>query len=381
MFLSFFFKYLFSARSGSVIRYVCIICICSLAVSIAGLLIVISVMSGFGISIRDRLLQEEPHLVVSTQKINSLKKTLLKHNLKNQINSIRSFEIQDVILKTSSGEISGAVAKGYTKKYFKYSESKSSVHLGMEIASQLRLFEGDKVFVTPAETLLLPPTEITPPDQVTISSITLPSHSSINNKTIFYQIGSIPSLKKNSSLENGVEIFLKNPDQYQKIQETIKNEGYVVKSWSERNSALFFALKVEKGIMIIFLSLASLIASFSIASMLQLLIRQKRKDIEILMVMGYPTSKVKKLFTLIAFTMSFIGVFIGSILGYIACFILQHASIDLLPDIYVNRKIPVEISLDFFVIVLLSACLLSYLASWVPMSFYKFSTKTIQKAS
>ena len=133
--------------------------------------------------------------------------------------------------------------------------------------------------------------------------------------------------------------------------------------------------------MIIFLSLASLIASFSIASMLQLLIRQKRKDIEILMVMGHPNSKVKNLFTLIAFSMSFIGVFIGSILGYIICLFLKYTSIDLLPDIYIDRKIPVEISMDFFLIVFSLACLLAYLASWMPMSFYTFSTKTIRKSS
>ena len=381
MFFSFFFKYLFSARTGSVIRSVCIICICSLAVSIAGLLIVISVMSGFGMSIRDRLLQEEPHLVVSTQKISSLKKTLSKYRLNNHINIVRPFETQDVILKTASGEFSGAVAKGYTRRYFDSANLKSSVHLGMELASQLDLYEGDSIFITPAETLLLPPTEVTAPDKVMISSLIIPSHESINNKTILYQIGSIPSLKENSSLEKGVEIFLKKPDQYYRVQKIIEKAGYTVTSWSERNSALFFALKVEKGIMIIFLSLASLIASFSIASMLQLLIRQKRKDIEILMVMGHPNSKVKNLFTLIAFSMSFIGVFIGSILGYIICLFLKYTSIDLLPDIYIDRKIPVEISMDFFLIVFSLACLLAYLASWMPMSFYTFSTKTIRKSS
>ncbi len=357
-------------------------------------------MSGFGSSIRDRLLKEEPHLVVWTpsEKIDSLKKILKTHQLQDDVQVIRIFETQDVILKKSSGEVTGAIARGYTKKnlqqiilsfensYSPSTESKNSmpqIHIGMELANQLALYEGDQLFLFPAETLLLPPTEIAPPETVQIYSLVLPSHSSVDNRTIMYEIGSIPSVKDNSSLEKGVEIFLKNPTQYHKHQEVLQQEGYSVQSWSERNSSLFFALKIEKGIMIIFLSLAALIASFSIASMMQLLLHQKKRDIEILMVMGYPIQKIKQLFTFIAFFMSLFGVSSGVILGYLVCIFLEYTPINLLPDIYVDRKIPVEITLDLFGMVFVLACVLSYLASWIPMYFYtfSFSTDAMKKAS
>ena len=397
LFLSFFFKYLLSSRAGSVIRLVCIICICSLAVSLAGLLIVISVMSGFGLSIRDRLLQKEPHLVVwaPSQKINHLKNLLQNNQLEQDVEVMRIFETQDVILKTSSGEITGAIAKGYTKNnlqqmasHFEIKDSNSSslapqIHISMDLTHQLDLYEGDILFLFPAENLLLPPTEMALPEKIQVSSIISLSNSSMDNKTLMYEIGSIPSLKQNSSLEKGIEIFLKNPIQYHKHQQILQKSGYSAQSWSERNSSLFFALKVEKWIMIIFLSLAALIASFSIASMAQLLLHQKKKDIEILMVMGYPIPKIKKLFRSIAFFMSFFGVSSGLIIGYLVCLFLKYVPINLLPDIYVDRKIPVEISLELFGVVFLLACFLSYFASWIPMHFYifRFSTDAMRETS
>ena len=365
------------------IRSVSMICICSLAVSLAGLLIVISVMSGFGLSIQDRLLQTEPHLVVWTlpEKIVHLKNLLKKDQLQDDVKMIRSFEIQDVILKTQSGAITGAISKGYEKIHLRQIHSDleepllditPKIHIGTDLAHQLNIYEGDTLSIFPAENLLLPPTEITPPSKVQVYSLMSISHSSLESKTLLYEIGSISSLKKNSSLEKGIEIFLKNPTQYSKYQSILQQAGYSTHSWSDRNSSLFFALQIEKGIMIIFLSLAALIASFSIVSMAQLLLQQKKRDIEVLIVMGTPVKKIKTLFRSISFLMSFCGVSGGVLLGYVICLLIKYVPINLLPDIYVDRKIPVEIEPQLFGLVFVCACLLSYLASWIPMQFYTF---------
>ncbi len=407
IFLSFFFKYILSPRVSSLIRPVSIVCIFGLIVSIASLVVVISVMSGFGSSLKDRLLSHEPHLVVykdSSQNMNLLdqvQKILAQSRLDNDIQSIRSFETQDIILKNSEGHFAGAIARGYgskdlraltqgsDEKYFEDVNSKVEwdssniisikkdkvrIHIGVELADQLSAYEGDFVFIMPAESLLTPPTDMAPPEEVQIDSLIFSVHSYINNKKILYEKGSIVSLQETASLSQGVEIFLKDPAKYKPYKEILKTKGFDVQSWSDQNSSLFFALKIEKIIMTVFLALAALIAGFSIASMIQLLMTQQRQDIGILMVMGYPVRQVRKLFVHLAFMMSFLGVSSGVLLGYLICIFLKFVPIDLLPSIYVDRKIPVIMQTEVFVGVFILAGLLAYIISLVSVRFYTLSS-------
>lgn len=407
IFLSFFFKYILSPRASSLIRPVSLVCIFGLIVSIASLVVVISVMSGFGSSLKDRLLSHEPHLVVYKSAsqgmdfLDNVRKILIQSHLDKDIQSIRSFETQDIILKNAEGNFAGAIARGYDStdlkaltqgsddKYFEGVNSKvewdssniadvkktrTRIHIGVELADQLSAYEGDFVFVMPAESLLTPPTEMVPPEEVQIDSLIFSSHSYTNNKKILYETNSIASLKDTASLSQGVEIFLQDPAKYKPYKEILKTKGFDVQSWSDQNSSLFFALKIEKIIMTVFLALAALIAGFSIASMIQLLMTQQRQDIGILMVMGYPIRQVRKLFVHLAFMMAFLGVSGGVLLGYLICIFLKFVPIDLLPSIYVDRKIPVIMQTEVFVGVFILAGLLAYIISLVSVRFYTLSS-------
>jgi len=406
IFLSFFLKYILSPRVSSLIRPVSVVCIFGLVVSIASLIVVTNVMSGFGSSLKNRLLSHEPHLVVygssgqNTKLPDEIKNIFVQSHLKD-MRLIRAFETQDVILKSYEGSFAGAVAKGYNlvdlkaftqssdNHYFEGVNSKvewssggaintentnTRIHIGAELANQLSVYEGDFVFVMPAENLLTPPTEMVPLEEVQVASLIFSSHSYLNNKKILYEKGSIPSLKSTASLSQGVEIFLHDPDQYKPYQEALKSKGFDARSWSDQNSSLFFALKIEKIIMTIFLALATLIASFSIASMIQLLMTQQRQDIGILMVMGYPIRKIRRLFVHLAFMMAFLGVSGGVFLGYLICLFLKLVPIDLLPSFYVDRKIPVIMQTEVFVGVFVLSCVLAYIISIFSVRFYTLSS-------
>ena len=406
IFLSFFFKYILSPRVSSLIRPVSIVCIFGLVVSVASLIVVINVMSGFGSSLKNRLLSHEPHLVIynsseeNTKLVDEIKNIFVQNNLQD-IQRIRSFETQDVVLKNHEGNFAGAMARGYNStdlkamvqgsdnKYFEgvnskvewssggvadVTKTKTRIHIGAEIADQLSIYEGDLVFVMPAENLLTPPTEMAPPEEVQVDSLIFSSHSYLNNKKILYEQDSISSLKNTASLSQGVEVFLQDPSKYKPYKEVLKSKGFDVQSWSDQNSSLFFALKMERIIMTMFLALAALIAGFSIASMIQLLMTQQRQDIGILMVMGYPMRQVRKLFVHLAFMMAFLGVSGGVLLGYLICTFLKYVPIDLLPSIYVDRKIPVIMHTEVFVGVFILACVLAYMISLISVRFYTLSS-------
>ncbi len=413
MFFSFFFKYILSPRAGSLIRPVSIVCIFGLIVSVASLIVVINVMSGFGSSLKDRLLSHEPHLLI----YHSSKKDLLRRvqdiftqeQLERGIHSIRAFETQDVILKNSEGYFAGGAARGYSEKdlhaltrdsddkYFEginskvewgfsniteQKKNKNSIHIGMELSNQLSVYEGDFVFIMPAENLLTPPVEMAPPEEVQVSSLIISPHSHLDNKKILYEASSISSLTETASLSQGVEVFLKDPSEYKPYEDVLSKKGFDVQSWREQNSSLFFALKIEKIIMTLFLALASLIAGFSIAVMIQLLMTQQRQDIGILMVIGYPVKKVRRLFVHLAFVMSFLGLSGGVLLGCLICLFLKFVPIEILPSIYVDRKIPVVLQSEVFAGVFISASVLAYLISLISVRFYTLSSivKLLHKA-
>lgn len=415
LFFLFFIKYLFSSRAGSLIRWVSLIFILSFMVSLASLIIVICVMSGFGGSIKSRLLNQEPHLVVEglenqTNKelfLNSVKKALNFKEQPSDIKSIRLFETQDFIVRSESGAVVGAEGVGYTSKdlpvilgYFTkdyledinpgvemnlsenlsegLSEKKEKndpnknrkIYMSFELSRQLSVFEGDSVFLMPVESLLLPAAELPPPETVYVDSFLDSSHSFKTVQRIFYEIDSMPSLTDTSSLSYGVEIFLKDPENFVPHQKKLKDHQFQVQSWSSRNASLFFALKLEKALMAVFLFLAVLISSFSISSMIRLLLAQKKKDIGILMVMGWSIQKVRQLFLGISFVLSLIGALGGVLLAFIVCLFLEYSAVPFLPDIYYNRSIPVEISFSVFAWVFFMGVFLAYIASWIPIYSY-----------
>ena len=373
-------------------------------VSLSSLIVVICVMSGFGVSIRQKLLGQEPHLVVQGSEktqdrnlfLSSVKKVLSSDSLKENVETVRFFETQDIVLKSQSGEFSGAVGKGYhlkdlssiqshfEKDYLKevnphvewdFSLDKNklqpSVSISLDLARQLSVFEGDVVFLMPAESLLTPLSELSPPEESRVYSlIDSEDSSSKNSKIVLYEIGSMPSLVKTASLSYGAEVLLKDPENFSQHKKALINQSFQVQSWKDRNAVLFFALKLEKIIMAVFLFLAMLISSFSISSMIRLLLAQKKKDIGILIVMGWPIQQVRKLFLGISFTLSLIGLLGGIITAGLICMFLKHSSIPFFPDIYYNRQIPVEINFSVFFLVSVMAVVLAYIASYLPLRSY-----------
>ena len=172
-----------------------------------------------------------------------------------------------------------------------------------------------------------------------------------------------------SSYEFGLEVKLKDPLQAQSDVQQIKPllpKGILAETWIDRNSILFFALKIEKITMGTFLSLSALITSFSIVTILYLLIMQKKQDIGIFLTMGMSTKKVKRLFAGIGLFLSGIGIFSGVLLGLGASLILQHYPLEILPNIYYDSTIPARVDYDLVLVVLAVSSLIAFVTSWIP---------------
>jgi lipoprotein-releasing system permease protein len=288
-----FRHYLLSRRAGSLIRTVAWISISGVAIGVFALVVVISVMSGFDDQIRSRLLSVEPHLVATLPSKTSPYSgdRIGSHPELARLQSDKSLQVdlfdnQDVIIRTVDGNFGGAVARGVESSTLKFilSESQKSVGssalvaplaketmelgrgevmIGIDLARSLGIFEGDTLTLIAPEALLLPEGEAPPFERVTVKSLVTTNLADIDEKVMFYGRGkSLLTFSGSPSRVSGFEVRLPNADNFQPLKSSLEAKGFSVESWIDRNSSLFYALKMEKFAMGVFLGLAGLVASF-----------------------------------------------------------------------------------------------------------------------
>ena len=138
-----------------------------------------------------------------------------------------------------------------------------------------------------------------------------------DQNVIFLNIEDVLSIFDKENKDQDIEIYLRNPlkanfykDKIQKI-----NKNYFIYTWSDLNKSLFSALKVERNVMFIILSLIVIVAAFNIISGLTILIKNKTKEIAILKTLGLSNRSIKKSFFLTGFAIGFFATISGIILG------------------------------------------------------------------
>lgn len=402
-----FRRYFLSSRSGSLIRVVSWICLGGMTVSVAALILIVSIMGGFGKAIKSRLLSKEAHLVIQFKDNPFLKKyekefskikkksvffdkeehpILFSSLTKKQKEGIKEtivFETQDLILKTTEG-FKGISAIGYSANQWDKKVSQASslteinlefnsiplkstpkkeVFLSYELSLETGLSPGDELTLIPLAGLLLPPSLLPPIKRFTVKGILQEASNEKEAFSIYYKQGLI-DFGDFSKIKYGAEIKLNDPNQVSIYQNLFKD--HKVQNWMERNSTLFFALKLEKFIMTLFLILSLVISCLGISSALFLLITQKGEDLAILHAMGLSRKEIVKIFTGVGLYLSFIGLFAGAFIGLSGTIFLKYNSINLLPEMYQDRTIPAVFLPSHYLIILLGALFLAWISCYLP---------------
>lgn len=401
--LQFLKRFLLSPRAGSLVRTIAWLSIVSVAMGVMSLVVVVSVMNGFHESIRKRLLAAEPHLVIALDK-RPTQGLGLKANLEDRLLAMGAemdlIDRQDVVIRTAEGVFSGAEARGVESVALKrllhavdetnsISSKNSTVEvplsstidaellpgeimMGAELARGLGLFEGDKVTVIAPEALLLPPGEVPRFERLTIKRLLTTNVADLDGKLFMYGRGrSLNGLGATASRRTEVEVWLPRAELARELKQSITAENSdlkptAVQTWEERNSALFQALRLEIFSIGLFLSLSTMIAGFSIVTVLLILITQKRKEIGLLMSIGLSRGKTRSLFTRLGMLLSSIGIFSGTILGVGICLTIDSVDTSILPEFYYDTTIPAKLNVGFVAAVVSLAMFLAFLASYIP---------------
>ena len=428
---AFFYRYLFSRKANSVVRRVSIICFLGLTVSIGSLLIVFNVMGGLGRAIEERFLATEPHVIISFENIdspefikeqkNKIQRTLQKDGLDKGVSDFYFFETVDLVIRTSDGAFSGAVARGYdslylekflksvnselklssktdildnvpldqqgqdstnnrpiedssvqvetvrlgTKELFfvkqkEKPEDKKNIIMGLGLAGELNLYEKEPIDLIPSENLLLPPGEPIQFEPAQVDLIVSTQNAVWNSGYIFYDRGDFPFLRESSSYGSGFEMRLKEPRDFLLYKTSLEKEGFFVEVWPERNSSIFFALKVEKIIMSLFLSLAGIITLLAVCSLLVLLMVQKKKEMGALMAIGLPLPKIQSLFIGIGLVLCSLGMLGAGIFSLSVCLFLRYSNIPYLAQFHSSAQFPVEFNTLFMIFLFIGIFILAF---------------------
>lgn len=409
-----FQKLILSNRAGNLVRRISRLSMIGIGVSTFAFFIVLFVMSGMNQTIEKRIVSLEPHLTLiktSNKNISFLEKHLVLEKLNDKnIKSFSIFESQDVILRSMDGQFRGAIAQGFSRKSLETfnqnlvelenhkvkrtdksvntthldnldkndqwslveAPGMNEVYLGIDLARSMGVFEGDFIMVSPPESLLLAPGEVPVFEKVRVKKTISTNLADIDSQYLFYLRDlSLNSLKTSLSRQVGIEVWFQNPLKTDRFKEELKEflsaeKDWIVETWMDRNSALFYSLKLEKIMIGIFLGLAGIISSFSIITVLALLISEKTRDIAMLRTLGLSQKKTIQIFIKMGMVISSIGLFAGTFFGLSLGLYIEKYPLNILPDIYYDSTIPARVEFGLVATVVAISILISFLGAYIP---------------
>ena len=384
------FRYLKTRKKDGFLNIISIFSFIGISLGVAVLIIVMSVMNGFRTELISKIVGFNAHVTVkpyensiSLEKLNddSLKKISRELILSNSGEAI-------VINKDYT---KGLVLRGYNSKDFSKLDvvkkgnligdanqlTTNAISIGKELSFNLGLTIGDRVSImSPVgiETIIgsLPKQET-----FTIVSIFDSGLADFDSNIAFINLDTLEDFFDLEKKNRNLEIYLNNPSNIDEIKTQIQNifENEFIYTWADMNSALFSALKVERNVMFIILSLIIIVAAFNIISGLTILVKNKTKDIAILKSIGVLNKSIIKIFFLIGViigtTATFFGIFLGVMFSlYIENlreFLSNTFNISLFPEeIYFLSTMPSEINPKSILIISLCSIFVTIIVSIFP---------------
>ena len=377
------FRFLKTRKNDGFLNIISIFSFIGISLGVAVLIIVMSVMNGFRTELIDKIVGFNAHAVVKPYD-----KPLTFLNKDDFSINLISNDGEAVIINKNNTK--GLLLKGYLEKDFKNLEivknklflgskklNKNLISIGKELSFYLNVDIGDKItIISPSgiQTLVgsLPKQQI-----FEIISIFDSGLSDYNENVAFINLETLEYFFDKNPKERFFEFYFKNPkniDEYKKkLLIIFPNE--MIYTWADMNKSLFSALKVERNVMFIILSLIIIVAAFNIISGLTILVKNKTRDIGILKSIGVTNKSIKKIFFMVGFvigtTATLFGIILGSAFSFyienIRSFISKIFDVTLFPEeIYFLNTLPSELDPNSILFVALSSILTTIIVSIYP---------------
>jgi lipoprotein-releasing system permease protein len=399
-------RYLLPGKGEGFIFLVAAISLVAVALGVAALIVVMSVMNGFRAELFDKIVGLNGHAVVqgSEGRLSDWQNIAVAAKNTPGVTSAVPLIVQP-LMATANGRFEGVVVRGMRVEDIRSNPALNSkvlggdlksvtpgsgrVAIGSGLAEQLGLYPGGQITLWNPEgrstVVGTVPREVT----YTVGAIFEVGIYDYDKAMVVLPMKDAQDLLLMGDNVSTIEIQTTNPDRVDEILEPIRKlvQGRAfLTDWRQMNSALFQALEVERVAMFVVLSLIVLVAVFNILSSLIMLVRAKTRDIAILRTMGASRRGMMKVFMTVGVTIGSLGIVAGIILGAIFLYFRQDVvnaiqavtgqnlwdpSVRILTDLPAKPD-PIEVAA-----IIIIALVLSFLATLYP-AYKAASTDPVQ---
>ena len=383
------FRFLKTRKKDGFINVISIFSFIGISLGVAVLIIVMSVMNGFRSELIDKIVGFNAHAVVKPYSNKLIENSYKNHQIEKTIkNVVTSNDGEGVLLNKTLTK--GLLLKGYLNKDFKnldivlneyFEGSKNliekSISIGKELSLNFNLDIGDKVTIlspSGVQTIvgILPKQET-----FEISSIFDSGLANFNENVAYINLSSLENLFNHDENKRFLEFFFNDPTNIEihksNLQKIFPDE--YVYTWSDLNKSLFSALKIERNVMFIILSLIIIVAAFNIISGLTILVKNKTRDIGILKSIGVQNYSIKKIFFLVGFIIGTSATIFGVIIGTLFSIYIENIrqflstifNVSLFPEeIYFLNTMPSELNIHSILLISFCSILVTIIVSIYP---------------
>ena len=383
------FRFLKARKKDGFLNVISIFSFIGIGLGVAVLIIVMSVMNGFRTELINKIVGFNAHITVDPYQ-NKIEFDQVNSNLQSiSKNLILSNSGEAIIIKSDTSK--GILLRGYNSKNFSKLEifdkknvisdnkilKKNYISIGKELSFSLDLNIGDSVTLMSSSGIETIIGNLPKQKTFLVTSIFESGLADFDNNIAFINLETLEEFFNLDEKDRKLEIYLNHPQNidHQKtiVQNNFPNE--FVYSWSDMNSSLFSALKVERNVMFIILSLIIIVAAFNIISGLTILVKNKTRDIAILKSIGVLNKSIIKIFFLIGIIIGTSATIFGIILGVtfsmyvenLRQFLSSVFNISLFPEeIYFLSTMPSEINPSSIFIISLCSIIVTTIVSIFP---------------
>ncbi len=369
-----------------------------IAIGVAVLIIVMSVMNGFRAEMLSNILGINGHVMVYSATGRSF------DNYEQVINTIKSDDVlkKDVtfvmpltegqVMFAHEGRSKGGLVRGIKATDLKQytlldkniygvdfaSIKDNEIIIGDKLAFSLGVRIGDEVTITSANGNITAFGVVPRIRSYRVAGTFSVGMYQYDSSFVFMKLDASQLYLNMEGAVSHVEIFTNNPDNARAVKNRVANmlgPDYRVLDWQDLNSSFFGALKVEQNVMFLILTLIILIAAFNIVSGLVMLVKDKGKDIAILRTVGMSKNSVMKVFMCAGFYIGLMGTFFGTLFGLLICYnigAIQKAmnyitGVDLFAaEVYFLSQLPAEVHIIEVIWIVVMALSISLIASYYP---------------
>ena len=381
-------RYLRARRKQAFVSVITFISMLGIAIGVMALVIALALITGFQRDVQDKILGATSHVMVSDLGSTGIPEY---RDLRTRIQAMPGVKVvspvvYDIVLISGPLRSHGATLKGidfdFDKPYYSWlrdlkqgelpsAAGRDGLILGQDLAYSLGVGPGDTVSVLTTSSIRLSPLGPVPRlREFQVTGVFSAGLYEFDSTTALTPLGTAQRLFRLDDRVTHLQIMIDDIFQAgvlaDRLEGTLPPSLYVT-TWMELNRTLFSALKLEKNIMFLTITLIVFVAALNIIASLILMVMEKTRDIGILMALGSPAASIQKIFFLQGAMIGVLGTTAGVVLGLVCSWLANTFKLIKVPvDIYQISFVPFHIQLTDLLLIIAVSLAISLLSTLFP---------------